>query len=408
MILAGVAMQPGHRVKLLQGGKGLFPELLNAINGAAHEIRFESYIFNDDAVGAQMIEALVGAARRGISVYVVLDGVGTPDLPASWKLRLTEAGVYWHIFLPLGRLGLLIPRRWRRLHRKLCVVDGEVAFCGGINVVDDWIDPNHGPLSAPRFDFAVMVSGPLVQEVHGTMTQFWLRLQAVDDTRRIHVVQAWKNLHAALALSRHEPHPNTYQRAELVGGASAALLLRDNLRNRNRIEKAYRRAVGHARVEIIIANAYFLPGRKLRLGLIHAAKRGVRVQLLLQGRYEYFMQYHAARLVYGELLDAGVEIHEYAASFLHAKVAVIDGHWSTVGSSNLDPLSLLLAREANLVVEDDAFACELRQSLRKAIAQEGRRVDPRDHAKRPWTQRLMNRLAYAIMRTAILLAGKRY
>lgn len=401
-------MQPGHRVKLLQGGKGLFPELLNAINGAAHEIRFESYIFNDDAVGAQMIEALVGAARRGISVYVVLDGVGTPDLPASWKLRLTEAGVYWHIFLPLGRLGLLIPRRWRRLHRKLCVVDGEVAFCGGINVVDDWIDPNHGPLSAPRFDFAVMVSGPLVQEVHGAMTQFWLRLQAVDDTRRIHVVQAWKNLQAAIALSRHEPHPNTYQRAELVGGASAALLLRDNLRNRNRIEKAYRRAVGHARVEIIIANAYFLPGRKLRLGLIHAAKRGVRVQLLLQGRYEYFMQYHAARLVYGELLEAGVEIHEYAASFLHAKVAVIDGHWSTVGSSNLDPLSLLLAREANLVVEDDAFACELRQSLRQAIAQEGRRVEPRDHAKRPWTQRLMNRLAYAIMRTAILLAGKRY
>jgi cardiolipin synthase len=408
MILAGFALRPGHRVKLLHGGQGLFPELLNAINGAEHEVRFESYIFNDDAVGAQMIEALVGAARRGISVYLVLDGVGTPDLPAGWKLRLGEAGVHWHIFSPMGRLGLLIPRRWRRLHRKLCVVDGEVAFCGGINVMDDLIDPNHGRLSAPRFDFAVRVSGPLVQQVHGALTQFWLRMQAVDDTRRIHVVKAWKNLQAALALSRQEPYPNTSLRAELVGGASATLLLRDNVRNRSRIEKAYRRAIGHARVEIIIANAYFLPGRKLRLGLIHAAQRGVRVQLLLQGRYEYFMQYHAARLVYGELLEAGVEIHEYAASFLHAKVAVIDGHWSTVGSSNLDPLSLLLAREANLVIEDDAFACELGQSLRQAIAQEGRRVDPKDHAKRPWTQRLMNLLAYAIMRTALFLIGKRY
>jgi hypothetical protein len=131
--------------------------------------------------------------------------------------------------------------------------------------------------------------------------------------------------------------------------ARAGLLLRDNLLNRGQIEKAYRRAIGLARHEIVIANAYFLPGRKLRQALIHAAQRGVRVRLLLQGRYEYFMQYHAARPVYRQLLEAGVEIYEYSESFLHAKVAVIDASherpWATVGSSNLDPFSLLLGSQ---------------------------------------------------------------
>jgi len=185
-------------------------------------------------------------------------------------------------------------------------------------------------------------------------------------------------------------------------------VLRDNVRNRSRIERSYRKAIGAAREEIIIANAYFVPGRKLRKGLIHAAQRGVRVRLLLQGRYEYFMQYHATRPVYGALLAAGVEIHEYAVSFLHAKVAVIDGHWATVGSSNLDPLSLLLAREANVVVDDVVFAQDLRARLEAAFEQGGVRVDPAVYANRPWRQRFLDRIAFAVMRVLLFLNGKRY
>ncbi len=188
----------------------------------------------------------------------------------------------------------------------------------------------------------------------------------------------------------------------------AALVLRDNLRNRTRIERAYRQAIGEAREEIIIANAYFLPGRKLRKGLIHAAQRGVKVRLLLQGRYEYFMQFHAARPVYGALLKAGVEIHEYAVSFLHAKVAVVDGRWATVGSSNLDPLSLLLAREANVVIEDIAFAQNLRTQLENAIANGGTLVDALAFANRPWRQRLLDRLAFGVMRLILYVTGRRY
>lgn len=162
----------------------------------------------------------------------------------------------------------------------------------------------------------------------------------------------------------------------------------------------------------MIANAYFLPGRRLRKALILAAARGVRVRLLLQGRYEYFMQYHAVRPVYGLLLAAGIEIHEYQASFLHAKVAVIDPEherpWATVGSSNLDPLSLLLAREANVVVADSPFARQLYRRLDQAMREESRQVDPVAYQARPWHHRLRDRLAFGLMRLALFLSGNRY
>jgi cardiolipin synthase len=336
-----------------------------------------------------------------------MDGVGTPELPVDWVQRLDAAGVQWHIFQPLGRLGLLIPSRWRRLHRKLCVVDGHVAFCGGINVLDDWYDPNHGVLAAPRFDFAVQATGPLVRDVHEVMVQFWWRLQAGRKAREADWATAWQMLER----ERQQLgvlHADAGGTAQRPAGLRAALLLRDNLRHRTRIERAYRKAIAEAHEEIIIANAYFLPGRKLRRALVLAARRGVRVRLLLQGRYEYFMQYHAARPVYAPLLRAGVEIHEYSPSFLHAKVAVIDAHWVTVGSSNLDPLSLLLAREANVVVEDTAFAGELRTRLVRAMDNEGRPIDPQDYLQRPWQQRLLDRLAFGLLRMILFLLGRRY
>ncbi|MDO8250949.1 MAG: cardiolipin synthase ClsB [Rhodoferax sp.] len=407
-------IRPGHQVQLLQGGQVFFQALNDAIDSSMHEIRMETYIFSVEVSGIQVAVALERAAQRGVAVYLVMDGVGTPSLPAEWEKRFNKAGVEWRIFSPLGRLGVFIPSRWRRLHRKLCVVDGTVAFCGGINVLDDYFDPNHGTLDAPRFDFAVRVTGPLVQAVHEATAQFWWRLQAARTVRQSNFKAAWQALQEAVALSlqaRSGTEPDGAG-AQLPNApahdTNAELVLRDNVRNRSRIERSYRKAIGVARDEIIIANAYFVPGRKLRKGLIHAALRGVRVRLLLQGRYEYFMQYHAARPVYGALLAAGVEIHEYSVSFLHAKVAVIDGHWATVGSSNLDPLSLLLAREANVVVDDVAFAQDLRARLIHAMAHGGVRVDPAVYANRPWRQRFLDRVALGVMRVLLFLHGKRY
>jgi len=402
------SLQSGHQLQLLQGAQAYFPALIEAIDQSVHEVRLETYIFNAEASGSKVAAALERAAGRGVAVYLVIDGAGTPALPPEWAERFGRAGVAWHIFSPMGQLGLLLPRQWRRLHRKLCVVDGLVAFCGGANVLDDFFDPNHGTLAVARLDFTVRVTGPLVQQVHAVLTQFWWRLQALSTARAHDLRASWQALHQAVATAHPNQTAGSAAPPDTLPGACAGLVLRDNFRHRAQIERAYRKAIGEATTEIIIANAYFLPGRKLRRGLVHAARRGVRVRLLLQGRYEYFMQYHAARPVYGALLAAGVEIHEYAVSFLHAKVAVIDNAWATVGSSNLDPLSLLLAREANVVVEDAAFAQQLRAELEAAMAQGGRRIDPQAYANRPWRQRLLDRIAFGLMRLALLLTGNRY
>ena len=395
-----------HRVHLLQGAQELFPALIEAMDAALSDIQFETYIFDFTGAGAQVAEALIRAAQRGVRTHLVVDGVGTGPLPKAWQQRMKSAGVQVRVYSPLGPLGLLLPHRWRRLHRKLCVVDGLVVFCGGINVLDDLYDPNYGDLDAPRFDFAVQATGSLAAQASRTMELLWWRMQAVRDVRLNRLPQAVRDLRAASA-TRHASQQDPEAR-----GMRAALVLRDNVRNRSRIEKAYRRAIGAARHDIIIANAYFMPGGKLRRALILAAKRGVRVQLLLQGRYEYFMQYHAAKPVYGVLLEAGVEIHEYAPSFLHAKVAVIDAlgdkPWATVGSSNLEPLSLLLAREANVVVEDGTFASDLRARLVHAMEHAGQQVDPARYLQRPLRERVLDWLAYGLMRLALWVTGKRY
>ena len=392
---------------LLQGAVELFPALIRAMDGARVAIQFETYIFDFTDTGAGVAAALVRAAQRGVDTCVLVDGFGTASIPRDWAERFQAAGVQYRVYSPLGRLGLLLPQRWQRLHRKLCVVDRQVLFCGGINVLDDFYDPNYGVLDAPRFDFAVQASGHLVSQASDAMDKLWQRMQAVNDIRQHHLSDALRSLRAASAAHRaaRQPQPPPSR-------MRAVLVLRDNLRNRTRIEKAYLRAVGFAREEIIIANAYFVPGRKLRRALVLAAQRGVRVRLLLQGRYEYFMQFHAARPVYGALLAAGVEIHEYAPSFLHAKVAVMDAQtsrpWATVGSSNLDPLSLLLAREANVVIEEASFAQDLRQRLVQAMDNAGHILDPARFALRPWRLRALDWIAFGIMRAALWVAGKNY
>ena len=405
-----VLLRDGHQIRLLDGGEAYFQAVIAAVDRARSQVQLETYIFDFHGAAAAVAEALERAALRGVRVWLVVDGVGTGRLPPEWAVRFERAGVNCRIYSPLGTLGLLIPSRWRRLHRKLCVVDGHQAFCGGINILDDWYDPRHGTLLHPRLDFAVQARGALVQQVQETMTRLWWRLQAVRHVRQHNFPEAFSSFRAA---GLHLPwtHADDVIESNQIK-ARAGLLLRDNVLHRSQIERAYLKAIGMARHDIVIANAYFLPGRRLRMALIHAAQRGVRVRLLLQGRYEYFMQYHAVRPVYGALLAAGVEIHEYTASFLHAKVAVIDPDhdrpWATVGSSNLDPLSLLLAREANVVVADRTFAVQLHRRLVQAMEEQSTPIDAKAYLSRPWHQRLLDRMAFGVMRLMLFISGLRY
>ena len=408
------ALRPDHRLTLLKGSEAMFPAMIEAIVAAHAQVLLETYIFQFDRSVLGVAQALEQAAARGVVVRVVVDGVGTGDVPAEWQQRWRAAGVQWAVFNPAQGWRLLLPKRWRRMHRKLCVVDGQTAFCGGINLLDDFFDPNHGELDQPRFDFAVRVTGPLVADAHDTMTRLWARLQVAREARERDFEGALKAVRIAARagtdMGTAEPAAVTRERAA-GQGALAALVLRDNVRFRRSIEGIYRVAIAQAQSEILIANAYFIPGVQLQRALLRAAKRGVRITLLLQAKYEYFMQYHASRAVYGVMLNAGIQIIEYEPSFLHAKVAVMDsnnGALATVGSSNLDPLSLLLAREANVFVRDDAFAAELRAHLVDAIAHHGRRVDPAEHERRPILTRGLTWVAYGLMRMLLLVSGKRY
>ena len=398
----------GHQLRLIEGGQAYFRHLIAAIDQARSQVQLETYIFDFHGEAAAVAEALERAALRGVRVWLVVDGVGTGELPQDWSQRFARAGVQCRIYSPLGKLGLLIPSRWRRLHRKLAVVDGLQAFCGGINILDDWFDERHGTLTSPRLDFAVQVRGALVQQIQETMMQLWWRLQAVRYARQRDFPEAFSSFRAA---GVHLPW-SLEEEPQALPLVRAGLLLRDNLLHRTRIERAYLKAIAAARREVLIANAYFLPGRRLRRALVMAVQRGVRVRLMLQGRYDYFMQYHAVRPVYGTLLSAGVEIHEYTASFMHAKVAVVDAFherpWATVGSSNLDPLSLLLAREANVVVADRGFATQLQQRLEQIMAEQCTAVTLQSVQQRSWRQRLRDRLAFGLMRLALFLTGNRY
>lgn len=375
----------GNRLTLLRNGAEYFPALEEAIRGARREVFLETYIFAGDESARRITDALIDAADRGVAVHVLVDGFGSRDLmPSDLGYRLLAAGVKFLVFRPEVRWFQFRRQRLRRMHRKIVVADARVGFVGGINIIDDMHTPGHMP---PRFDFAVRVEGPLVAQMQEQAERLWARVAWVRLHRR------WRaRLRAELDFARK-------------GTQRAALLVRDNLRHRSDIEDAYLEAIHGARGEIIIANAYFFPGRRFRQALIAAARRGVRVVVLLQGRVEYVLLHYASRALYGLLLDAGVEIHEYYKSFLHAKVAVIDAHWSTVGSSNIDPFSLMLAREANVVALDREFAAELREALQQALEVGARVVQKRRWFQKPLATRIAIWIAYAAVRLLMGVFG---
>ena len=373
---------PGNRLRLLQNGAEFFPALIAAIDGAHTEVHLETYLLNADSSAAAVRDALVRAAQRGVQVRVLIDGVGSRELPGDWLSTLKMAGASVLVYRPIVRGWLSNPHNLRRLHRKLAVIDARIAIVGGMNLMDDF-EPVR--FDSPRFDFTVEVQGPLLARIHLQVRRLW---------RLVSLTQRQAGERKALI----EPSWPT------DGHMRAAFVVRDNFAHRRDIERVYHAALAMARDEIILASAYFLPGHRFRALLREAAARGVRVQLLVQGHTDHPFFQAAARALYRDLLAAGVNIYEYQASELHAKAAVVDGHWATVGSSNIDPFSLLLAREANIVVEDADFARDLEQRLQQAITQSCP-LDPADWQRRPWPQRMASWLAYGVVRLMIGLAG---
>ena len=342
-------LRDGNRIELLTSGAEYFPALLDAIASARREVFLEAYIYADDDTAQKVTQALADAARRGVAVRVLVDGFGARDLSRRMIDTLAQAGAELQVYRrPLWWQPV---RGLRRMHRKLAVVDDSCAFVGGINIIDDWNTPHEVP---PRFDFAVRIAGPLVHDVGQAAWHLWTVTSFAAFHRR-----GRRKIPAA-------PGP--------AGSMRARLLIRDNLAHRRDIENAYMAAIDSAQADILISIAYFLPSHRIYESLRNAAARGVGVRILLQGPSDHPLLKRAGEFLYRRLQSAGVRIFEYHRSFLHAKVAVVDGTWATVGSSNLDPFSLLLSREANVEILDTGFAALLKAGLEAAMGTGAREV----------------------------------
>jgi len=347
----------GNDFKLLENGEEFFPRVFDTIAAAQREVLLETFILFEDKVGLALRDALLMAARRGVKIDVMVDGFGSPDLSREFLKSLTDAGVRFRVYDP-GHRVLGVRYGWlRRMHRKIVVVDGERAFVGGINYSADHLG-DYGPEA--KQDYSVEITGPLVGHIHrfalhsiavGGQGRHWFR-------RRIKAIPS-----EAIAAT---------------GSADAFFVTRDNHRHTNDIERQYRAAIRAARQRVVIANAYFFPGFRLIKEMRRAAQRGVQVDLILQGQPDMPIVKTAASMLYHYLLQAGVRIYEYCDRPLHGKVALMDDSWSTVGSSNLDPLSLSLNLEANVVIRDKAFNHQLYQRMAQLMDHSCKRIEAHD------------------------------
>ncbi len=379
---------PGNHIALLKNGAAFFPALESAIDTAITDIRLETYIFHADSAGTRVAEALIRAANRGVNVQVLIDGFGSrTTLPQFFK-QMQAAGVRFDSFVPVHTLFDFRRHRVRRMHRKIVLIDGRTGFVGGINIIDDFTESLSQ--THPRFDYAVKIDGPILADIYPSVQQLWQAVQRFNPKR---------------CRSKYVP-PAVSPAA--TGAAALAFVVRDNFRHRRDIERAYQRAIAGATKDVLIVNSYFLPGRRLRNVLMAASRRGVVVTILLQGLADHPLMQMASRALYDKLLAAGILIYEYQPAMLHGKVAVVDGVWSTVGSSNLDPFSLLLNREANVVVQDAEFADSLRVSVMDEIARNATQLNFARWQQRSVWLRMKSWLALGLARLVTGFMGEKH
>lgn len=362
----------GNRVQLLTDGDEFFPRLFAAIGKARQEVLLETFILNDDKVGRELHSHLIAAAARGVRVAITVDGYGSPGLEGEFLDKLVSSGVTFQVFNPgLTLLGVRT-NLFRRMHRKIAVVDGMLAYVGGINFIADQLS-DFG--EEAKRDFSAEIEGPVVDDI---------RTFFIKNNHRHHL---------------HSPHqPATENNTPQPGKAKVLFVDRDNRRARNNIERQYHLAIRNAKHDLTIANAYFFPGYKLLWRLRKAAQRGVRVSLVLQGCPDIGIARLASRQLYRYLLSGGVNIYEYNERPLHGKVAIADDDWSTIGSSNLDPLSLSLNLEANVVIIDRGFNQALRDRLQNMIQEHSRCMNIEEGLHNHWWSGLASTAAFHVLR----------
>lgn len=370
-----------NRVELLASSANYIAHLKSAIDSACECVFLETYIFANDSAGNTIAQALQNAARRGVSVNVILDGFGAKNAESDFAQAFQNAGVRLLFFRQEKSVFSFKRQRLRRLHSKLAIIDYKIAFVGGMNIDAD-------PKGTTRLDFAARIEG-----------------EVLTDIAR-HMLRQWQNLCRAQGFKRDFFHCDFHAEnciAAEQSNAEVGFLIRDNFRHRHDILNSYLRAIESAKKEIIIANAYFLPGFWLSQALLNAASRGVKIRIILQGKSNVPFLLSATRFLYQKLIQAGIEIYEYQPGLLHAKVATIDERWLTIGSSNMDPFSLLLNKEANILVLSNILAKELKKKLELTMANDCVYYSAHAPRRQSFLKRTVQALSFWMIRAILKL-----
>jgi cardiolipin synthase A/B len=364
--LLGPAMLEGNRVETLLNGDQIFPAMLAAIAAAKHSITFETYIYWSGDVGARFAAALTERAKAGVKVHILLDWVGSQKMEKKYLDEMTGAGVQIERYHPLAWYSL--DRMNNRTHRKLLVVDGRVGFTGGVGIADEWSgnaqDKEHWR------DTHYRVEGPVVAQMQAAFNDNWTKASGAV-------------LHGAAYFPPLQP----------AGGTKAQMFMSSAEGGADSMHLMYLLAIASAEKSIDLAMAYFVPDELALAALERAMKRGVKVRILMPGRHiDTGLVRRASRALWGRILDYGAEMYEFEPTMYHCKVLVIDGLWSSVGSTNFDNRSFRLNDEANLNVLDAAFAARQLQDF-EADLKRSRRITLQEWEARPWTERFLERFA---------------
>ncbi|MGH8014396.1 MAG: phospholipase D-like domain-containing protein [Candidatus Binataceae bacterium] len=373
--ISGSPLILGNKVTLLENGPATFKAMLDAINNAKHNINFETYIFSDDSIGQRFADALIAALGRGVIVNVIYDSAGSFFTADAFFERLRSAGmrvVAFNPLSPISRQILLLKRGWspeHRDHRKLLVVDGKVAFTGGINISNVYCKG--------------ICAGPLTP---GKVLDYWrdtdvaIRGPAVASLQHL-FFGSWRSQTPA-PLPASDYFPPLFREGDDIARVIGSVPEQSSV-----LYVTLMSAINNAETNIYITDAYFAPNHKMIKALERAARRGVDVRLLLPGRSDHPTVSAASRSHYASLMNAGVKIYQWRGDMLHEKTATIDRVWSTVGTSNLDWWSLARDNELNVVVLSYAFASEMNVMYANDL-ENSVRIDPEKWRDRPWHERI--------------------
>jgi len=363
----------GHSVKLLLSGEPFFAECEKRINDAKKYIHFQTYIVDDDVTGRRIVNALIRAAKKGVRVYFLLDAFGGSSFPKESITKVEESGILFRKFSP----GLITKgfQLSLRLHHKVLLVDGDVAIIGGMNIADRY----HGSSGVREWlDFAILIKGP----------------------ECAHVLFHLKRLWNKAFISRKERSRETIHNPELFEDNIKVKVLQNNwYRNKIEILKSYRSALKHSHNRMIIMASYFLPGRNERKLLRNASRRGVDIKIVLASQSDAVVFKRATNFLYDFILRNNIKIYEYLPSNLHAKVATVDGKWSTIGSYNMNHLSDYGSVEMNVDILDTQFALMFEVLLLEIIEKDCKQVTFEEHIHhKVWFSQLFGWFSYQIIR----------